>query len=90
HRQSELAGPTSPRPVANTPYGCPQAAPTLVEGLLQANLLDEIRLEIYPVPAGAGAHLFKDGRAAKRLHLADSTTTSNGIAILTYQRQKRS
>ena len=40
-------------------------SPTLVEDLLQADLLDEMRLEIYPVLAGEGARLFKSGRAPK-------------------------
>jgi dihydrofolate reductase len=61
-------------------------SPTLVEGLLQADLLDEMRVEIYPVVAGSGARLFKDGRAPTRLQLADSITTSNGVAVLTYRR----
>ena len=61
-------------------------SPTLVEGLLHADLLDEMRLEIYPVVAGTGARLFKDGNAPKRLDLANSKTTANGVAILTYQR----
>jgi dihydrofolate reductase len=60
-------------------------SPTLVEALLQADLLDELRLEIYPVVAGRGARLFHDGRASKQLQLADSKITSNGVAILTYQ-----
>ncbi len=60
-------------------------SPTLVEAMLQADLLDELRLEIYPVVAGSGSRLFQDGRAIKRLHLADSKITSNGVAILTYQ-----
>ena len=62
-------------------------SPTLVEALLEADVLDEMRLEIYPVLAGTGARLFKDGRGPKTLHLADSTITSGGVAILTYQRQ---
>jgi dihydrofolate reductase len=61
-------------------------SPTLVESLLRADVLDEMRLEIYPVLAGAGARLFKDGQAPKRLRLADSRTTGNGVVILTYQR----
>jgi dihydrofolate reductase len=60
-------------------------SPTLVEALLQADLLDELRLEIYPVVAGRGARLFHVGRAIKQLRLADSKITSNGVAILTYQ-----
>lgn len=64
-------------------------SPTLVEALLQADMLDELRLEIYPVVAGRGARLFHDGRAIKQLQLADSKITSNGVAILTYQPAKQ-
>ena len=64
-------------------------SPTLVEAMLQVDLLDELRLEIYPVIAGSGARLFKDGRALKRLQLVDSKTTGNGVAILTYQPDKK-
>ena len=60
-------------------------SPTLVESLLQADLLDELRLEIYPVVAGSGARLFHDGRAIKHLRLANSKITENGVAILTYK-----
>lgn len=65
-------------------------SPTLVESLLQGDLLDELRLEIYPVVAGSGARLFHDGQAVKHLQLADSKITSNGVAILTYQPSSRS
>jgi dihydrofolate reductase len=61
-------------------------SPTLVEGLLHADLLDELRLEIYPVIAGTGPRLFKDGRGPKHLRLAESRITGNGVAILTYKR----
>jgi dihydrofolate reductase len=57
----------------------------LVESLLQENLLDELRLEIYPVVAGSGARLFHEGRTIKNLHLANANITQNGVAILTYQ-----
>jgi dihydrofolate reductase len=60
-------------------------SPTLVESLLQADLLDELRLEIYPVVAGSGVRLFHDGRAVKHLRLANSKITENGVAILTYK-----
>jgi hypothetical protein len=45
-----------------------------------------MRLEIYPVVAGTGARLFKEGNAPKRLRLVDSKVTGNGVAILTYER----
>lgn len=64
-------------------------SPTVVEALLQADLLDELRIEIYPVIAGRGARLFHDGHGIKQLQLADSKITSNGVAILTYQPAKQ-
>jgi dihydrofolate reductase len=57
----------------------------LVESLLHADLLDELRLEIYPVVAGSGARLFTEGRPPKHLQLATSHTTTNGVVIVTYQ-----
>jgi len=60
-------------------------SPTLVETMLYADLLDELRLEIYPVVAGSGARLFQDGRGIKQLQLAASKITRNGVVILTYQ-----
>jgi len=61
------------------------SSPTLVDSLLQADLLDELRLEIYPVVAGTGARLFRDGGSIKHLQLSDSKIAKNGVAILTYQ-----
>ena len=60
-------------------------SPTLVESLLQADLLDELILLVHPVLAGEGKRLFKEGRALKRLKLSDSKATSSGAVILTYQ-----
>ena len=60
-------------------------SPTLVEAMLHSDLLDELRLEIYPAVAGSGSRLFRGGRAIKQLQLADSKITSNGVVILTYQ-----
>ena len=60
-------------------------SPTLLESLLHEQLLDELRLEIYPVIAGTGGRLFHDGRPSQRLRLMESTVTSNGVAILSYQ-----
>jgi dihydrofolate reductase len=63
-------------------------SPTLVESLLHADLLDEMRIEVYPVIAGTGTRLLNDGRPPKRLHLADSLITGNGVAVLTYRRER--
>jgi dihydrofolate reductase len=60
-------------------------SPTLVQSLLQADLLDELILMVHPVVAGKGKRLFKDGSELKRLKLVNSKTTPTGVAILTYQ-----
>ena len=60
-------------------------SPTLVESLLHANTVDELRLEVYPVIAGAGAPFFRPSRDVKQLELVRSKVTANGVAILTYR-----
>jgi dihydrofolate reductase len=59
-------------------------SPTLVESLVQADLVDELRLETYPVIAGTGARLFRDGATSKRLRLLASQISSNGVIIASY------
>ena len=58
---------------------------TLVQSLLQEDLLDELGLMIHPVVLGAGRRLFKDGGGLKALKLVDSKTFSTGVVYLTYQ-----
>jgi dihydrofolate reductase len=60
-------------------------SPTLVRSLLHADLHDELTLLVHPVVAGKGKRLFGDGQPLKRLQLVNATTTSSGVAILTYQ-----
>jgi dihydrofolate reductase len=62
-----------------------EGSPSLVESLLQDDLLDELTLMVHPVVAGAGKRLFRDGRDLKRMRLVDSKTTVTGVSILTYQ-----
>ena len=63
-------------------------SPALVRSLLQADLLDELRLLIHPVVVGSGKRLFQEGGDLKRLQLVDSKTTSTGVVILTYQPER--
>jgi dihydrofolate reductase len=60
-------------------------SPTLVQSLLQHDLLDELQLQVHPVVVGRGTRLFQDGTDPKRLKLVDSKTTSTGVLLLTYQ-----
>jgi riboflavin biosynthesis pyrimidine reductase len=57
----------------------------LVQTLLDHNLVDELRLMVFPVVLGSGRRLFGDTSAKKPLRLADSRTVGDGIAILIYQ-----
>jgi dihydrofolate reductase len=61
--------------------GSPQLARTLIEH----DLVDELRLMIYPVVLGAGARLFGETSEKKPMRLVDTRTVGDGIAILTYQ-----
>ncbi len=58
----------------------------LVQGLLEHDLVDELRLMVFPVLLGAGKRLFGDVSEKKPLNLVDSKTVGDGIALLTYER----
>jgi dihydrofolate reductase len=58
----------------------------LVQALLDENLVDELRLMIFPVVLGAGKRLFGDTSDKKPLRLADSRTVGDGVTILVYER----
>lgn len=60
-------------------------SPTLVQSLLENDLLDELHLQIHPVIAGKGKRLFKDESALKRLKLIKSQTNKPGVIIVSYQ-----
>ena len=57
---------------------------TLVQSLLQAGLIDELNLLIYPVVLGRGKRLFEDG-SNRTLKLKQSKTSSSGVLLTTYQ-----
>ena len=58
----------------------------LARGLLERDLLDELRLMVFPVILGSGKRLFGEGGGKKRLRLADSKAVGDGINILVYSR----
>lgn len=55
----------------------------LVQSLLERNLVDELRLMVFPVVLGSGKRLWGETRDEKRFRLADVKTVGEGIAILT-------
>jgi dihydrofolate reductase len=58
---------------------------TLVATLLEHDLVDELRLKVYPVVLGAGKRLFGELTDKKLVRLVDMKTVGNGVAILTYE-----
>jgi dihydrofolate reductase len=60
-------------------------SPQLVQALVEQDLVDELRLMVYPVVLGRGKHLFGETSDKKLLRLVDSKTVGDGVAILTYQ-----
>lgn len=59
---------------------------TLVKALLHHDLIDELRLMLYPVSIGGGLRLFEENRALKKFELKHSRMVGNGVVILEYQR----
>jgi dihydrofolate reductase len=56
----------------------------LVRTLIEHDLVDELRLLIYPVVLGAGERLFGETGDQKPMRLVD-TRTGDGVAFLTYE-----
>ena len=60
---------------------------TLVGTLLEADLVDELRLMVFPTVLGRGRRLFPDGIDRRKLRLAEAKTVgSDGVQVQIYQR----
>jgi dihydrofolate reductase len=57
----------------------------LLRTLMEHDLVDELRLMIYPVVLGAGERLFGETSDKKPMRLADTQTVGDGVAFLTYE-----
>jgi dihydrofolate reductase len=60
-------------------------SPRLVQALLEHDLVDEVRLMIFPVVLGSGKRLFGETTDKKPLRLVDSKVVGDGVTILIYQ-----
>lgn len=60
-------------------------SPTLVQALIDNELVDEYHLMLFPIVLGQGKKLFQDGRRTTRLQLASSQPVGpDGVVVLTY------
>jgi dihydrofolate reductase len=57
----------------------------LVQTLIEHDLVDELRLMVYPVVLGSGKRLFSETSDKKPLRLVDSNVVGDGVAILIYE-----
>jgi dihydrofolate reductase len=57
----------------------------LVHALVENDLVDEIRLMVFPVVLGTGKRVFGETSDKKRLKLAHSKTVGDGVTILVYE-----
>ena len=62
---------------------------TLCHALIEAALVDEYRLFVYPVVQGRGRRLFPDGFELPRLELLESKAFDGGIAYSRYAPARR-
>jgi dihydrofolate reductase len=60
-------------------------SPRLTQTLLEHDLVDELRMMVFPVVLGRGKRLFGETSDKKRLRLTDSKVVGDGIAILVYE-----
>ncbi len=58
----------------------------LVRTLMEHDLVDELRLKIFPVVLGAGERLFGEVSDKRPMRLVDARALGDGVAVLTYAR----
>ena len=61
----------------------------LIQTLLEHDLVDELRLKIFPLTLGKGKKLFADGTMPAAFELMDSTVTPKGVIFANYKRAGR-
>lgn len=62
---------------------------SLVKSLLHHDLVDELRLMLYPVSVGGGLKLFDDDQELKKFEFKQSRVIGNGVVILEYRMSGR-
>jgi dihydrofolate reductase len=63
-----------------------QGSSVLVQELLANDLIDEVRLLVFPLVFGRGKRFFGAGTIPAAFKLARSATSSSGVLIASYER----
>jgi dihydrofolate reductase len=58
---------------------------TLVRSLIENDLVDELRLMVFPVMIGGGLRPFPESEQKRRFKLTGNTTFDSGVAVHTYE-----
>jgi dihydrofolate reductase len=58
----------------------------LIQTLLKNDLVDELKLKIYPLTLGKGKKLFENGAIPAAFKLVESVVTPSGVIIVNYKR----
>jgi dihydrofolate reductase len=61
----------------------------LLRTLMEHDLVDTLRLKLFPVVLGAGERLFGETSDQKALRLVNAETLGDGVAVLTYEADRR-
>jgi dihydrofolate reductase len=59
----------------------------LVQTLLRNDLVDELRLKIFPITLGRGKRLFADGTVPAGFRLRDCKASPSGVVVATYEKE---
>lgn len=65
-----------------------EGSATLIQALMQADLIDEYQLLVHPVIVGSGKRLFKDEASMTKLKLVESKALEHGVMLLHYEPAK--
>ena len=63
-----------------------QGSGQLIQTLLAHQLIDEIKVMIFPLVLGSGKRLFRQGATPTGLQLVNSKTSPKGVIVATYHR----
>ena len=57
----------------------------LVDSLLELDLVDELRIMLFPIALGSGKRLFREERDISHFGLVDTRVFDSGVVLLTYE-----